>query len=213
MVAAVVGVSLAAWGYWKLWQSAPNTEKLANAPAVTVFSDRRPLAEFILVDDANNIFDLKSLNEKWSFLFFGFMYCPDICPTTIYNLSQLKREILAQGISEADVQFVFISVDPARDKAAQIQRYVRYFDPTFLGVTGSIGQLTNLTRQLGAPFRAEPETAANVYEVSHSSAIYLIDPFTQYAGLVTPPFVPSDVATQFISLHSTRGHNDVALSR
>jgi protein SCO1/2 len=167
------------------------------------FPERRPLAEFILVDDEKGVFDLKSLEAKWSFIFFGFMYCPDICPTTLYDLSQVKREMMAQGVVEQDIQFVFISVDPARDKAAQIQRYVQYFDPSFLGATGSIGQLTNLTRQLGAPFRAEPATSENVYEVTHSSAVYIVDPLAQYTGVISPPFVPKDIASQFSALLQT----------
>ncbi|NCZ62916.1 MAG: SCO family protein [Cellvibrionales bacterium] len=138
------------------------------------------------------------------------MYCPDICPTTLYDLSHVKREIVARGISDTDVQFVFISVDPARDKAAQIARYVQYFDPSFLGATGSLGQLTNLTRQLGAPFRAEPETAENVYSVTHSSAIYLVDPLGQYAGIINPPFEAADVAEQFSTLFHTSGAQAIA---
>ena len=201
--AAVVGVALAGSGYWALWQSRnPAADQLMPASIIT-FPERKPLAEFILVDDEKGVFDLKSLESRWSFIFFGFMYCPDICPTTLYDLSHVKREIVAQGISESDIQFVFISVDPARDKAAQIQRYVQYFDPAFLGATGSMGQLTNLTRQLGAPFRAEPETAENVYEVTHSSAVYLVDPLGQYSGIISPPFVASEVAVQFSELYRT----------
>ncbi len=201
--AAVVGVALAGSGYWALWQSRnPAADQLMPASIIT-FPERKPLAEFTLVDDEKGVFDLKSLESRWSFIFFGFMYCPDICPTTLYDLSHVKREIVAQGISESDIQFVFISVDPARDKAAQIQRYVQYFDPAFLGATGSMGQLTNLTRQLGAPFRAEPETAENVYEVTHSSAVYLVDPLGQYSGIISPPFVASEVAVQFSELYRT----------
>ena len=201
IVAAIAGLAMAGSGYWTLWQSRnPSSDELMPA-SLTAFPERKPLAEFILVDDEKGVFDLKSLESRWSFIFFGFMYCPDICPTTLYDLSQLKREMVAIGISESDIQFVFISVDPARDKAAQIQRYVQYFDPAFLGATGSIGQLTNLTRQLGAPFRAEPETSTNVYEVTHSSAIYLVDPAGHYAGIISPPFVASDVAAQFSQLY------------
>ena len=203
ITAAVVGVALAGSGYWALWQSRnPAADQLMPASLIT-FPERKPLAEFILVDDEKGVFDLKSLESRWSFIFFGFMYCPDICPTTLYDLSLVKRDIVAQGISESDLQFVFISVDPARDKAALIQRYVQYFDPAFLGATGSMGQLTNLTRQLGAPFRAEPETAENVYEVTHSSAVYLVDPLGQYTGIISPPFVASDVAAQFAELYRT----------
>ncbi len=213
VAAALVGVALTGSGYWALWQSrSAAKEKLMPAPLVA-FPERKPLAEFILVDDEKGVFDLKSLDSRWSFIFFGFMYCPDICPTTLYDLSQVKKEIVAQGISESDMQFVFISVDPARDKAAQIQRYVQYFDPAFLGATGSIGQLSNLTRQLGAPFRAQPETATNVYEVAHSSAVYLVDPLGQYAGIISPPFVASEVAAQFSELYRTNETPNLALRR
>ena len=199
---AAIGLALAGAGYWTLWQSRHTAADNVLAPALVTFPERRPLAEFILVDDEKGVFDLGSLTSRWSFIFFGFMYCPDVCPTTLYDLSLVKKEMLAKGINEREVQFVFISVDPARDKAAQIQRYVKYFDPDFVGATGSVGQLTNLTRQLGAPFRAEPETARNVYEVTHSSAIYLVDPMGQYTGIISPPFVAADLAAQFSALYN-----------
>ena len=198
VIAAVTGIALAGSGYWTLWQS----QQVANElpPTLIALPERRPLAEFILVDDEKSVFDLKALESHWSFIFFGFMYCPDICPTTLHDLSKVKQEIVARGINANDLQFVFISVDPARDKAAQIKRYVQYFDPSFLGTTGSIGQLTNLTRQLGAPFRLEPESAENVYSVTHSSAVYLVDPLGQYAGIISPPFDATAIAEQFVQL-------------
>ena len=211
VIAAVGGIALAGSGYWALWQSR-NPSAAGPFPASLIaFPKRKPLAQFVLVDDEKGVFDLKSLESRWSFIFFGFMYCPDICPTTLYEMSSVKREIVARGISKSDIQFVFISVDPVRDKAAQIQRYVQYFDPDFLGATGSIGQLTNLTRQLGAPFRAEPETASNVYQVTHSSAVYLVDPFGQYAGIISPPFVASEVAVRFSELYSAEGRVKLAM--
>ena len=213
LAAAIGGLSLAGTGYWALWQSKTETSDNAWAPALVAFPERRPLAEFILVDDAKRVFDLTSLQARWSFLFFGFMYCPDICPTTLYDLSKVKAALIERGLSEKDVQFVFISVDPARDKAEKLQRYVEYFDPSFLATTGSVGQLTNLTRQLGAPFRAEPETAKNAYEVTHSSAIYLVDPKGQYAGVISPPFVTADVVSQFVSLYESARSPTLALAR
>ena len=204
LAAALLGVSLVAGGYWQLWQTRSEAPASDLPPALIAFPEGRPLAEFVLVDDEKGVFDLKSLDSRWSFLFFGFMYCPDICPTTLYDMSQVKREIVATGIEADALQFVFISVDPARDKALQLQRYVQYFDPDFLSATGSIGQLTNLTRQLGAPFRAEPATAENVYEVTHSSAIYLVDPLGQYAGIISPPLVPANVAAEFSRLYRAR---------
>ena len=207
---AFLGVSLVAGGYWALWQTRAQAGTSDLPPALITFPERRPLAEFALVDDAKGVFDLKSLDAHWSFLFFGFMYCPDICPTTLYDMSQVKREIIAAGVEAEALQFVFISVDPARDKALQLQRYVQYFDPEFVSATGSVGQLTNLTRQLGAPFRAEPATAENVYEVTHSSAIYLVDPSGQYAGIISPPLVPNNIANAFSRLYRANSPGQLA---
>ena len=132
---------------------------------------------------------------------FWFYVCPDICPTTLQDLSQVKREILARGVPDEAIQFVFISVDPARDKSEQITKYVTYFDPGFQGATGSIGQLNNLTRQLGAPFMAEENKGDDIYEVAHSSAVYLIDPQQRYTGMISSPFSAAEVAEQFADLY------------
>ncbi len=202
VIAATVGVTLAVSGYWMQWQArSGGYGGFSEAPALIALPEPRPLAKFTLVDDAKNIFDFQALEARWSFVFFGFMYCPDICPTTLQDLSQVKREILAMGIPDEAVQFVFISVDPARDKGEQISKYVAYFDAGFLGATGSIGQLNNLTRQLGAPFMAGENAGDDIYEVVHSSAVYLIDPRQRYAGLISSPFVASDVAEEFAELY------------
>ncbi|MCH1493412.1 MAG: SCO family protein [Luminiphilus sp.] len=200
--AAIVGVVLAGSGYWVQWQArSGGYGDGTEIPALVTLPEPRPLAKFTLVDDAKHIFDIQSLESRWSFIFFGFMYCPDICPTTLQDLSYVKREILARGIPEQAIQFVFISVDPARDKSEQIDKYVSYFDAGFEGATGSIGQLNNLTRQLGAPFMAGANAGDDVYEVAHSSAVYLIDPSQRFAGLISSPFVAEDVAEQFADLY------------
>ena len=103
VAAALVGIALAGSGYWALWQSRSAAEEQLMPAPLVAFPERKPLAEFILVDDEKGVFDLKSLESRWSFIFFGFMYCPDICPTTLYDLSQVKQEIVAQGISESDI--------------------------------------------------------------------------------------------------------------
>lgn len=201
-VAAALGVVLAVSGYWMQWQTRNVDYDNGNAlPALVALPEPRPLGKFTLVDDAKNIFDIQSLEARWSFIFFGFMYCPDICPTTLQDLSQVKREILARGIPEQALQFVFVSVDPARDKGEQIDKYVTYFDPGFQGATGSVGQLNNLTRQLGAPFMLGENAGDDIYDVVHSSAVYLIDPEQRYAGLISSPFVAAEVAEEFAALY------------
>lgn len=203
-LAAVIGAGLSASGYWIQWQNQTGGySDTSQLPALVTLPERRPLAKFTLVDDAGNVFDTQSLEDRWSFLFFGFMHCPDICPTTLQELSLVKREILAQGVPEQALQFVFISVDPERDKSDEIAQYVAYFDSGFEGVTGSIGQLTNLTRQLGAPFMLGESAGDDAYDVAHSSSVYLIDPDGQFAGLIRSPLIVEQVARQFTKLYRT----------
>ena len=99
--AAAIGLALAGSGYWTLWQSRNTAADNVLAPALVTFPERRPLAEFILVDDEKGVFDLGSLTSRWSFIFFGFMYCPDICPTTLYDLSLVKKECLPKESTSA----------------------------------------------------------------------------------------------------------------
>src|SRR5438309_12072548 len=93
---------------------------------ITLFPDPKPLTAFALTDDKNRVFDLASLKGKWSFLFFGFTYCPDVCPTTLAVLA-LARENLGKNTGGAEgLQFVFVLVDPHRDTAGKVRQHVVY---------------------------------------------------------------------------------------
>ena len=113
---------------------------------MTLFSDPKPLTAFVLTDDKNRVFDLASLKGKWSFLFFGFTHCPDVCPTTLAELARARDNIAKNTAGAEDIQFVFISVDPNRDSAGKLRQYLGYFDTAFLGVTGDNAQIGNLAR-------------------------------------------------------------------
>src|SRR5712691_10946247 len=111
---------------------------------MTLFPVPKPLADFAFTDQENRVFDLSRLKGKWSFLFFGYTHCPDICPTTLAALARAHEKIAKSLAVVKDVQFVCISVDPNRDTASKLSQYVTYCDTTFLGVTGDNAQLDNL---------------------------------------------------------------------
>jgi len=171
--------------------------RLIPDQAMTVFVAPKPLKEFSLTDQNSNAFDLSRLQGKWSFLFFGFTHCPDICPSTLTSLSKLRKQVTngVNGIKNA--QFFFISVDPKRDTAVTLKQYTGYFDPSIIGVTGTEVELRNLTRQLDSEFEDEALPDKNNYQVYHSSAIFLINPQGQYAALLTPPFDISTISRRF----------------
>src|SRR5207247_5233549 len=137
---------------------------------ITLFPDPKPLTAFALTDDRNRVFDLASLKGKWSFLFFGFTYCPDVCPTTLAVLARVRDNIAKNTVGAEDLQFVFVSVDPNRDTASKLGQYVEYFDATFLGVTGDTAQIGNLARQVGDAYQVRIAPGMTHCRVSHTAA-------------------------------------------
>jgi protein SCO1/2 len=174
---------------------------------MTVFVDPKQLKEFILTDQNIHAFDLAQLKGHWSFLFFGYTHCPDICPSTLASLSKL-REQLTKGINGSkNVQFVFISVDPKRDTAAILKQYTGYFDLSIVGVTGSELELRNLTGQLGALFEVESAPDKENYQVYHTSVLFLINPQGQYVASLMPPFDISTISRRFSVLKKINAIN------
>lgn len=142
-----------------------------------------PLPEFRLHDQNNRLFDRTRLQGKWSYVFFGYTHCPDICPTTLVVLRDVQK--LAGG-GEHGVQYIFVSVDPERDKAATLKNYLPYFHPEFIGATGGQGELMRLTRALGAYYESGTARGGS-YEVHHSAAVFLIDPEARLRALFAGP--------------------------
>src|SRR5438105_9358498 len=98
---------------------------------ITLFPDPKPLTAFTLTDHKNRVFDLASLKGKWSFLFFGFTHCPDVCPTTLAVLARAHDNIARNTLGAERIQFIFVSVDPNCDTAANLMQSVEYFDTSF----------------------------------------------------------------------------------
>lgn len=115
---------------------------------------------------------LSDFKDKYKLLFFGYTHCPDVCPLTLANvkvaLKQLPEDVRNQ------VQTVFVSVDPERDTLDHLNQYVQFFDPNFVGLTGSKEDIDRVVRQYGAFYRIEKSDDAKNYSVSHSARLYVI---------------------------------------
>ncbi len=164
----------------------------------------RVLPEFSLLDSNHEVFDKNRLAGKWSFLFFGYTRCPDICPLTLQTMRWAADRIRENG-GQDNPRFVFISVDPARDSLDYLKDYVSYFSPDFLGVAGDDAQLSILTAGMNAPYRrAKPEPAGQQsYFMDHSAMIYLISPDAELYAMLPPPHDPEAIAADF---HTILGH-------
>ena len=193
-----------------VWLAAIDREQDSRASflpnqAMQLFPNPKPLTAFTLADQGNHVFDLSRLKGKWSFLFFGFTHCPDVCPTTLSVLARAHENITRNTVGSEGIQFVFISVDPNRDTAVKLRQYVDYFDATFLGVTGNDAQIANLARQLGAEYRVAFTPGVENYPVYHTTAVFLVDPRARYHAIFMPPLDAETISRRFNVLRELDG--------
>ncbi|MDJ0877588.1 MAG: SCO family protein [Halieaceae bacterium] len=164
-----------------------------------MFETPRALPEFELVDHRGQAFSAESLKGQWTLVFFGFTYCPDICPTTMAFLARFMGEL--EGLPEhGDTRVVMVSVDPARDTPERLAEYVPYFDPGFTGVTGEFLDIHRFATALNTPFRKVPGEDDN-YLVDHSANVVLINPRGDYHGFFKAPL---DLAKMKVTYRSVR---------
>ncbi len=197
----VTSVALAAIlaGVWlaDVYREHDSRAVLLPDQVITLFPDPKPLTAFALTDHENRVFDLASLKGKWSFLFFGFTHCPDVCPTTLAVLARVRENIASNTSGAKEIQFVFVSVDPNRDTARELRQYVEYFDTAFLGVTGDGAQIASLAGQLGATYQVAITPGTENYPVYHSTAVFLVDPQARYHAVFTPPHDAQAISQRF----------------
>lgn len=150
----------------------------------TLLKTPRTIEAFTLKDSSGAVFDNARLAGHWSMVFAGFTYCPDVCPSTLQMLKGLKTRLDA---ANTPVQVVFLSVDPQRDTPAVLERYVHYFSPDFVGVTGSDDELEKLARSLSLVYAKVPGETPESYTMDHSAALVLINPQGQVSAYFLPP--------------------------
>ena len=156
------------------------------------------LEPFELTDHNNAVFNEQRFLDKWSFVFFGYTSCPDVCPATLYVLSSIHGLLVDEtGEKPEDMQVVFISVDPERDTIEKLADYITYFNKDFIGTTASKAVIDKVAQQFGAGYIMEAETSASVYNVSHTSAIFLVDPYGRLVASFSQPHQPTTITTQY----------------
>ena len=158
----------------------------------------RNFGDLNLVDHLGEPFTRDRFVGQWSLVFFGFTYCPDICPTTMAFLDRLVGEL--EGTEVEDTQVVMVSVDPARDSVEQLAAYVPYFNQGFVGVTGEFLDIHRFATALNTPFRKVPGQADD-YLVDHSANVVLINPRGDYHGFFKAPL---DLAKMKLTYRSAR---------
>jgi len=131
---------------------------------------------FTLIDQDGKEFNSDSLNGKYSLLYFGFTFCPDICPDSLQKVAQVLDNLKSYNVP---LQPVFITLDPSRDTPELLKKYVAYFNPNFIALTGSEAQIKHVAN-LFKVYYAKVEGHNKDYMLDHSAFIYLIDKSGKY---------------------------------
>lgn len=141
----------------------------------------RRFTEISLIDHQGNEFTRDDFRGQWTLVFFGYTYCPDICPLTLATLSQFS-DLLEDTDYAEDTNVAMVSVDPERDTPEKLAQYVSYFNEDYIGLTGEYIHIFNFARQLNVAFSYEPQGEEGDYLVSHSGEIALINPEGDFHG-------------------------------
>ena len=164
-----------------------------------VLEQPRALPAVELVDERSTPFHAADFSGHWSFLYFGYTYCPDVCPLTLVELAAVKQQLAAEH-AEQRVEFYFVSVDPQRDTPARLREYVAYFDPAFHGLTGTNEALASLASATETMFAVPAGQGSDNYLVSHSSNLVLLDPEARVHAVLTPPHDAARIAGDFTNV-------------
>lgn len=163
------------------------------APAPAEAPQAGPGGPFTLVDSTGRTFTQEDLKGRWNIIFFGFTFCPDVCPTT---LDTLGRTLDLLGRDRDKVRIVFVSVDPERDTPEKMAAYLD--NPAFpkgvVGLTGTPDQVAAAARAYKVYYEKQGE--GDGYLINHSSISYLMDPRGRFARVLPYGMSPEDLAGQ-----------------
>lgn len=146
--------------------------------------------DFVL-DSYKGEVDTRSLRGQVVILYFGYTWCPDVCPTSLGFLSMALEQLSPEELKQ--VQPLFISVDPERDSLDHLKSYGEYFHPRILGITGNHTQLEQVAAMYGAAYRHVEQASATDYVVDHSADLYLLDRQGQLYKTIRHGTQPSEI--------------------
>lgn len=201
---SIAGMVLLLLGIWVgTGVNGDSKSKEKEFPNAAVLQVPIPLPPFSLIDHKGLPFTISNFNRKWTFMFFGYTHCPDVCPTALVDLNGVYYNLVEKGDLiekkyKVNTQFVFVTVDPQRDSVEQLKEYIPYFNKDFIGITGKPEVIASLAHPLGVAYRrVEGSQAESDYLIDHSASFLLIDPLGRMRAIFSPPHDPKQIAEDF----------------
>ena len=152
---------------------------------------------FELIDQNNEVFNKKSLEGGWTVLFFGYTNCPDVCPTTIYKLAEIKNGI-KEDLPSANFNTVLVTLDPDRDSTERLDEYIGYFDETMLGVTGTYENIQSFTSSLSVFYQRINKEEG--YDFNHTASIFVFDKDGSLFATMSPANTVEELESDFFTI-------------
>jgi len=171
--AVMIGAIAVAAGATALWMG------LALRPQVQSGATKIG-GPFTLVDDTGAQVSEADLKGKPTVMYFGYTFCPEVCPTTLTDLAQWMQMI---GQDADRLNYVFVTVDPERDTPKVMHDYVSAFDPRIRGLTGTSEQIAKVAKEYGVYYKRIP-TSDGGYVMDHSAVLYMMDPNVRFVGVI-----------------------------
>ena len=194
-ILAGISVLLGTFLFYLAFVFNPITKESLRNDSFFVYDVPIHIDDFSLTDHSGDTVTQDLLANKWTLVFFGYTFCPDICPLTMASIRQFY-DLLETNSAVNDVQVAMISVDPNRDTPEKLASYVGFFNPAFIGLTGDYSSLYTLSRQMNVAFsylRVDDEN----YLVTHNGEIMLIDPEGNNVGFFKAPYQPELMLENF----------------
>lgn len=185
LLAAAIVLALLIIGLALFWHPEPPARDLPKTGV--------PGGDFVL-QGADGPVALSDYRGKVTLLYFGYTYCPDVCPTALTATAAALKQLTPE--ERAKVAVLFISVDPERDTPAHLKEYAAFFDPAIVGATGSAEQVATVARQYGVFYAKQKTNTAGGYVVDHTSETYVVDPAGQLASRLPHGAPPDQVVAE-----------------
>lgn len=170
-----------------------NTQSISTLPVSKQFG-----GNFTLQRADGTPVKLSDFHGKVVLLYFGYTACPDVCPTSLATTAAALKTLSPEEL--AQIQPIFISVDPERDNGERLMNYAKYFHPSFIGVTGTAAQLAQVAKQYGVFYRKVDSNSAMGYLLDHSAQTYLVSKDGKTVTVLPHGTLPDTVAAQLRQL-------------
>ncbi len=196
----ILAAFAAGFGLWAAqhWFKPPQAPAAPALQTVRLFPEARQIPDFALQTANDKIINKASISQHWTLVFLGFTHCPDICPTTLGELSKAQK---AWGKLPAETRprVLFVSIDPERDTPKALAEYADFFHADTLTGTAQEPALSEFVQSIAMVYAKKPLENGD-YTMDHSSTIVVLNPEGNEVGIIRPPFAPEKIAADLLTL-------------